>query len=140
MELKLKAGQFYGRTSQTLSGDGFGVTEKAYSSRATLPRHAHELSHFCLVLSGSYQEKIGSAAFERAPTALVFYPPDVSHAEEHFTDGRHFLVEIDLAGLNRVRDYGARLRDPVQLGGEQALALSARMYQEFAERDAFSPL
>jgi AraC-like DNA-binding protein len=96
MELKLKAGQFYGTTSQSLSANGFRFTEKAYSSLARLPVHAHELSHFCFVLAGNYKEKIAGRWFERAPAALVYYPPDVSHGEEHFTSGRH-LVEIALA-------------------------------------------
>src|SRR3989337_1269065 len=104
--MKLKAGQFYGKTSQTFSANSFRFTEKSYSSVTKLPSHAHEFSHFCFVLSGNYKEKIGSQLFEREPATLVFYPPDVSHAEEHFTNGRHFLVEIDFKGLERVREYG----------------------------------
>ncbi len=140
MDLKLKAGQFYGTTSQALSANGFRFTEKAYSTRATLPTHAHELSHFCFVLAGTYQEQIAGKLFERGPTALVFYPPDVSHGENHFTGGRHFLVEIDFKGLERVIDYGARLGEPVLVGGDSSLWLAARMYREFSERDAFSAL
>lgn len=140
MDLKLKAGQFYGRTSQTLSADAFRFTEKSYSPRARLPSHAHELSHFCFVLQGAYSEKIGATLFERQPAALVYYPPDVSHAEEHFTSGRHLLVEIDFAGLEKVRQYGARLTEPVLLASDSALRLAARMYREFTERDAFSAL
>src|SRR6185436_5528185 len=75
--MKLKAGQFYGRTSQTLSAGGFRFTEKFYSSSAQLPFHSHDLSHFCFVLSGIYQEKISARLFERQPAALVFYPPDI---------------------------------------------------------------
>jgi hypothetical protein len=75
MELKLKAGQFYGTTSQSLSASGLRFTEKAYSSRARLPTHAHELSHFCFVLAGNYNERIAGTVFERAPAALVYYPP-----------------------------------------------------------------
>lgn len=140
MELKLKAGQFYGETAQALVADGFRFTEKSYSTRAKLPYHAHELSHFCLVLAGGYREKIGAACFERQPRALVFYPPDVSHAEEHFTEGRHFLVEIDFSGLERVRQYGARLNEPASLGDDASSWLAARMYREFRERDEFSAL
>ena len=140
MELKLKAGQFYGKTSQTLSANGFRFTEKAYSSRATLPTHAHELSHFCFVLSGSYKENIAGKLFERGPATLVYYPPDVSHGEEHATQGRHFLVEIDFKGLEKVREYGARLREPVLLQSAPSLWLAARMYREFSERDGFSGL
>jgi hypothetical protein len=60
MQLKLKAGQFYGATSQALTANGFRFTEKAYTSQASLPTHAHELSHFCFVLAGTYKEQIGS--------------------------------------------------------------------------------
>ena len=140
MELKLKAGEFYGTTSQALSANGYRFTEKSYSSRATLPNHAHELSHFCFVLSGRYNETIAGRRFERGPTTLVYYPPDVSHAEEHFNYGRHFLVEIDFSGLERVREYGAGLSEPVLLRGESSLWLAARMYREFRDRDGFSPM
>ena len=140
MELKLSAGQFYGTTSQALSANGLRFTEKAYSSRATLPAHAHELSHFCFVLAGSYQEHIAGRLFERGPTALVFYPPDVSHGEEHFARGRHFLVEVDFKSLEKVRDYGARLSEPALVGNNSSLWLAARMYQEFTARDGFSAL
>ena len=140
MELKLKAGQFYGTTSQALVTNGFRFTEKSYSSRSSLPTHAHELSHFCLVLSGSYQERMAARYFQRGPAALVYYPPEVSHAEEHFSDGRHLLVEIDAIGLDTVREYGARLNEPVHLQSESSLWLAARMYREFSERDAYSRL
>jgi AraC family transcriptional regulator len=140
MGLKLKAGQFYGETAQALTANGFRFTEKSYSNRTKLPSHAHELSHFCLVLAGGYREKIGAVAFEREPRALVYYPPDVTHAEEHHTEGRHFLVEIDFKGLERVQEYGARLNEPVAFAGDATSWLAARMYREFRERDKFSAL
>jgi AraC family transcriptional regulator len=140
MKLKLKAGEFYGTTSHSLSANGLRFTEKSYSSRARLPTHAHELPHFCFVLAGSYHETIAGTVFERAPAALVYYPPDVSHAEEHATRGRHFLVEIDFNRLETMRDYGARLAEPALLGGDSPLWLAHRMYKEFNLRDEFSAL
>jgi AraC family transcriptional regulator len=140
MGLKLKAGQFYGDTAQALVSNGFSFTEKRYASMVKLPVHAHELSHFCLVLAGNYKEKIGFKDSERAPSALVFYPPDVSHSEEHLTDGRHFLVEIDARGLEKVRQYGGRLNEPVILGDKIPSWLAVRMYKEFRTRDKFSAL
>lgn len=140
MELKLRAGQFYGTTSQAVSGNGFRFTEKSYSSHTTLPKHAHELSHFCFVLGGNYQETIGSKLFERGPATLAFYPPDVSHSERHSSSGRHFLVEVDFQSLEKVRDYGVVLSEPALLQSDSALWLAARMYREFCERDELSPL
>lgn len=140
MELKLKAGEFYGTTSQSLSANGFRFTEKVYSSQASLPNHAHELPHFCFVLAGDYKERIASNLFERGPANLVYYPPDLSHGEEHITHGRHFLVEIDFQGLQKVTEYGARLSEPVVLRNDSSLWLAARMYREFREGDKFSAL
>lgn len=140
MELKLKAGQFYGKTSQALAANGFRFTEKTYSPRVSLPTHAHELSHFCFVLAGSYRERVGGKLFERCPATLVYYPPDVSHGEEHFIRGRHFLVEIDFRSLDRVKDYGASLSEPMLLESDSSLWLAARMYREFSDRDGFSTL
>jgi len=138
--MKLREGEFYGQTAQTLGASGFRFTEKHYKTDAELPAHSHELSHFCFVLDGLYAERIGSRSYERAPTALVFYPPDVNHAEKHGSAGRHFLVEIDAQNLERVRDYGARLTDPVLLADDAALWLASRMYREFRDVDEFSGL
>jgi AraC family transcriptional regulator len=138
--MKLKAGEFYGTTAKEFAANSFRFTEKSYSPRARLPVHSHEFAHFCLVLSGDYEERIGSRQFARLPSALVYYPPDVSHAEEHKSIGRHFLVEIDFAGLTRVREYGGGLDAPVLLVGTSSLSLAARMYSEFNQRDIYSAL
>jgi AraC family transcriptional regulator len=140
MELKLKAGHFYGKTSHSLSARGFRFTEKIYSRQAALPVHAHELSHFCFVLAGNYHEHIGRRLFQREPMTLVYYPPDLSHTEEHFTNGRHLLVEIDSARLDRIREYGARLDEPVFVADDPSRWLATRLYREFSERDALSEL
>lgn len=137
---KLKAGQFYGNTSQSFETDYFRFTEKSYSSTSKLPPHAHELAHFCFVLTGNYAEKIGTRFFERKPTALVYYPPEISHAEEHHSDGRHLLVEINGRGLGKIREYGAKLDNTVFLQNQDALWLASKMFSEFRERDAFSTL
>lgn len=138
--MKLEAGKFYGKTSQTLTANRLRFTEKNYLSETLIPSHSHELAHFCFVLSGSYQEKLGVKGFDRKPTALVYYPPDVSHAEEHFSNGRHFLVEIDFSGLEKVKEYGVRLDEPVILAGENSFLLATNMYREFIDRDRLSPL
>ena len=137
--MKMKAGEFYGTTARVFAANSFRFTEKSYSQSARLPSHSHEFAHFCLVLAGNYEETIGTKGFSRAPSALVYYPPDVSHAEEHRSSGRHFLVEIDFAGLDRVREYGGRLNQPVILRGT-ALDIAARMYREFNHRDQYSTL
>ena len=121
MGLRLKAGEFYGQTSQALTAHGYRFTEKAYPNHLQIPKHSHELSHFCFVLSGNYEERIERKFDERNPTNLVYYPPDVSHAEKHHSNGKHFLVEIDAGSLDRVRDYGADLNEPLAMFSHESL-------------------
>ncbi len=81
-----------------------------------------------------------NALYERNPATLVYYPEDTTHGEEHFIDGRHFLVEIAPVFLERMRGYGARLDEPFSMGTDSALWLASRMYREFSARDAFASL
>ena len=138
--MKLKAGEFYGKTSGVLATDSCRFTEKTYVPQTRLPAHSHEFAHFCLVLAGNYDERIGSRDYSRTPTALVYYPPDVSHSEKHRSNGRHFLVEIDFSGLERIRECGSDLNEPVFLNASFPIAVAARMYSEFMHRDNYSNL
>jgi AraC family transcriptional regulator len=140
MVLKLQAGVFYGATTGALNLSGFRFTEKTYAPQSNLPRHAHELAHFCFVISGNYTEEFGSKGEERTPTVLIFYPPDVAHAERHHTSGRHFLIELDPWRAASMRDYGLLMNDPAAITGAYANWSAARLYQEFRNMDELSTL
>lgn len=138
--MRLEAGKFYGSTVKAISASGFRFTEKSYEPRIHIPRHSHELAHFCFVLEGSYDESIGSRMDERTPSAIIFYPPDVTHAETHRTAGRHFLIEIDAWRIDSLRESKAMLEAPTAMaeGGDGWIA--ARLYREFSAPDEFSAL
>jgi AraC family transcriptional regulator len=138
--MKLKAGQYYGTTSRTLSVDGFTLIESAYPPKGSIPAHAHELAHFCFVVEGRYRERIGRSDFERTPSTLVFYPADLGHAEEHSTGGRHLMVEVGSRPLARALECGARLNEPLTLSTKASMQLASRLYSEFGSGDALSPL
>lgn len=140
MVIKLQAGDFYGVTAKSVNLVGFRFTEKSYEPQSDLPRHAHELAHFCFVLAGSYTEKLGSRSEERAPTTLIFYPPDMSHAEEHHNRGRHFLIELESRWADSIRDYGLLINDPVVFAGNSSNWLVANLYREFRNMDELSML
>jgi quercetin dioxygenase-like cupin family protein len=76
--IKLQAGEFYGATSGTVAQAGFRFTEKTYQPQSNLPRHAHELAHFCFVLGGNYTETLRRRTEERTPAELIFYPQDLA--------------------------------------------------------------
>ncbi len=107
MVLKLRAGDFFGAPAKSLSILGFRFSESSYSPQISLPRHSHELAHFCFVLQGSYTENLGNKSAERTPATLIFYPPDTIHAEGSHTGGRHFLIEVETWRIETLRDYGA---------------------------------
>ena len=140
MIVKLQPGAFYGATSKTVAVSGFRFTEKSYTAQCALPRHAHELAHFCFVLAGNYTEKLGSRCEERNPSALIFYPPDMPHAESHHTKGRHFLIELEPGRGASLQDYGLSLAHPTSLADASSAYLAAKLYREFRDMDELSML
>lgn len=140
MDLRLKAGNFYGSTAKAVSVSGFRFTEKAYELKSALPRHSHELAHFCFVIDGAYTENIGSRSDERIPSTLIFYPPDVTHAESHHSRGRHFLIELESWRSESMRDYNALLSDPSVLIDSSTSWLAAKIYREFRNMDELSKM
>lgn len=140
MSLRLEAGRFYGTTAARIEIAGFRFTEKSYGPDTSLPRHSHELSHFCFVVEGSYSEWLRGRTDYRRPSMLVFYPPDVTHAESHAVNGRHFLVELDQWRIDSLREADVRLQHPVCFEGDWQCRLAARLYREFRWRDSVTPL
>lgn len=139
MSVKLQAGKFYGATMKSVEVAGLRFTEKSYQPQKTLPSHAHELAHFCLVLAGNYTEKLAGTTAERAPSTLIFYPPDATHAEKHHSKGRHFLIEFDRHRTDSLRDYGLTLTEPAAYS-DLPDSITARLYREFRNPDDFSVL
>jgi AraC family transcriptional regulator len=140
MVIKLQAGAFYGATAKTVEMEGFRFTEKSHTPQSNLPRHSHELAHFCFVLAGNYSEKLSSLSLERTPSTLIFYPPDVSHAEKRHTKGRDFLIEIEPLRTDYLRDYGVVMSEPTSFTNESANWLAAKLHREFRHMDGLSML
>ncbi len=138
--MRLGAGKFYGSTVKAIAASGFRFTEKFYEPRLRIPRHSHELAHFCFVLEGSYDESIGQRTDERRPSAIIFYPPDVTHSETHREAGRHFLIEIDAWRIDSLQKRGARLQSPATMREGDDCWIAARLYREFSAPDEFSSL
>lgn len=85
---------YYGRRTSNYETGDFQLAESVYGGAAELPFHEHDNPHFCLVLSGSYVEKLADDEAERRPGDLMFYPAGAGHAERHRVRGRHFLIEL----------------------------------------------
>lgn len=137
---KLPSGKFYGRVIRSVDVPGFRLTESAYAAGAILPRHSHATAHFNLVVAGAYRERVERTQSMRRRSALLFLPGDCSHEEEHSIEGRHFMIELDDACLERFGCRPGDLGAPADLSGGDARRLAWRMYQEFSNTDDLSRL
>lgn len=137
---RLPPGHFLGSTLKTHEVSGFRLTEAVYTPGMNLPHHSHELAKFCFVLSGSYTETLGRQKRARKQSALVYQPPDMTHAEAHDEPGHHLLLEIEPWRLRHTRQYAPRLDSVAELSDGVPLSLAARLYHEFRKPDEFSAL
>jgi AraC family transcriptional regulator len=138
--IKLQAGQFYGATSGMVAQAGFCFTEKSYQPQSSLPRHAHELAHFCFILGGSYTETLLGRNVERMSAELIFYPAGITHAEMHHTGGRCFLIELERKHADTMRDYGVLMNEPASFAAKSPNWLAVKLYREFRNIDELSML
>ncbi len=90
----MRASGYYGNKTHGYEASTYLLTESTYDAWAQLPLHSHANAHFCLVLSGSYTERLDGRVVRRQPGDLIFYGPGVGHAEHHYAPGRHFLIEL----------------------------------------------
>ncbi len=121
----LRAREYFGERTREFQTSGFLLAESVYSERASLPMHAHDNAHFCLVLSGSYTESVEGCEIERRAGDLVFYRAGVAHAECHHSSGRHLMIEVDSEFGDGAGDSpSAFLRGPSR-------SLATRLFAEF---------
>jgi AraC family transcriptional regulator len=138
--LKLPSGKFYGRSLGRVDVPGFRLIESSCAAGTILPRHSHACSHFNFVVSGTYQEKISGKELSRRRSALIFIPGDLTHEEIHNAPSRHFIIEVDDRYLARFGKASEHLTTPLDLSGGEGRRLVMRIYQEFSNADALSPV
>lgn len=121
---------------------GFRLVETVYPSGLKMPAHVHEPAYFSFVLRGAYTEKCGRLVRSCVPSILIFHPADGSHAVSfHDADVSIFRIEIKPQKLEHLRQYSTVLLDASRdFRGGLVASLSLRLYREFQEDDAFSPL
>jgi AraC family transcriptional regulator len=138
---KLPAGVFYGKISNHRLVRGIRLTECMYSRAFEIPRHSHESPYFGLVLEGGYAETYGTRQRECVPSTLLYHPSDELHAERHDdVVVRIFNIELPLDWQNRISEHATALRTPGEFRSGTPARLARRLYREFLNEDAMSPL
>jgi AraC family transcriptional regulator len=138
---RLAPGRFHGRVIKSLEVSGFILTETAHDARSILPRHAHENSHFCFVLQGTYTEKYGKREIACKPSTLTFCGSGEAHeARLHDTNARVFVLEISPQWIERLREDSLTLRSAFEFSGAGLPQLSVRLNREFHKTDSAAKL
>ena len=142
MARQLGPGEFYGDVLDKQQCGGLVLSELRHDERRLLPAHTHELAYFCLLLGGAYRERVGRRTFEYAPFTVMFHPPGMTHCDEVGRDGgRFFSIEIQGGWLERLRECGAGVPEPLlEARGGELVWLATRLYREHRQGDALSRL
>jgi AraC family transcriptional regulator len=143
---RLRPGQFYGEVIRKHRCSGLILSELKYRTGLRLPEHYHQLACFCLLLRGDYSEYLGRKPVLYKPLSVVFHTAEMTHRDEVGISGGHFFViEMESRWIEYLPEDAAAPvptapvpTAPVPAGDLTWLAL--RLYREFRELDACSPL
>ena len=120
---------------------GLIATETRHPARFNIPRHAHDLPSFYMVLEGSLSESDGRATAQLEPWSVVFTPSGHIHGNTfHDRGSRCFLVELSPDWTARLDQAGLTIRVPWSANEGGLGELVARLYREFRRSDSLSPL
>jgi AraC family transcriptional regulator len=128
----LGGGNFYGAIRARQEFDGVIFTDLQHRCARKLPKHAHELSFFALILDGSYRERYGRQQNQFGPFTLSFRPAGIPHQDEVGPQGvRFFDMEIRPEWRLRMKDAGGSLDFPMdEVGGGELLWIAMKIFRE----------
>lgn len=136
-----KPGEFLGAPICSRTVGGFLLTEFAYAARSELPRHAHALPYFSIVMRGSYRERCDSRTQDCTTSSLIFHPAGEMHADRFGeTDARIFSIELPHAWVDRTAACGLALDGRVRYQRAWAVDLARRLYRAFRAEDVVTDL
>ena len=120
---------------------GLLTTETRHPPLFRIPRHAHDLASFYIVLEGGLVEYAGTTQRELRPSSVVFTPAGDIHSNVfQRAGGRCFLVEFTPQWADRLEDCGAMLEGRRTADQGELAPLAVRLYREFRDADRMSPL
>jgi AraC family transcriptional regulator len=120
---------------------GLLATETCHPPGFKVPRHAHDLTSFYLVLEGSLTEFSGRNRRECRMNSVTFTPSGEIHGYTfHDRGGRCFLVELTSGWHERLSIAGIAGWPAFVADHGEVTYLAARLYAEFRHEDNISPL
>lgn len=133
--------EFSGMTFKKLEISSFSLKQLNYSPNIEIPKHSHEQANFCMAIEGGCTEFYGGKSREYTPFSLSFLPPGQTHSLKTSGEGmRSFSIEITTQCFERMRDYSLNIEDYVYCSNIVLIQLLLKLYEEFQNIDAASPL
>lgn len=137
----LSPGQSYGKVVGNRHCSGLVLSDIFHDHGRKLPQHSHELAMFGLLLEGNYTEKYGSRIISFNPFSVYFHPPGFTHRDEIGSQGcRFFNIEVENQLIERLRECSLAPDSSIDLQGGELVWLATRVYREYREMDACSPI
>lgn len=141
MEFAFSRKESGGVISRRLEFSDFGLVESDYPSNTEVAAHAHEQASFCVALKGGCTEVYAAKKREYTPFSLEFLPPLQTHSIKSSGVGmRTFNLNTSPRWLEQLREYSLKAEDSVFCRGGVLIRLQLRLYDEFRNADAASPL
>jgi AraC family transcriptional regulator len=133
--------EFNGVIFKRRAVSGFSLVELNYSPNIVVSNHAHEQANFCMAIEGGCTETYGTKMREYKPFTLGFLPPYRTHSIKTSSNGmRAFSIDVAPQWLERMRECSLDVEDSVYCPGGVLIQLLMKLYHEFQNMDAASPL
>jgi AraC family transcriptional regulator len=141
MNALLPTGSFFGQSLRTQDAIGFHFVEAHLAPDTRVPQHAHETATLYLILDGACAEEYGQRSRYSQPNSLVYHPATHTHAGvwQH-RQGLCFNMEIAPHRLAFLQEYAPIPLDAVAFSAGLPNRIAMRLYEEFRQPDAVSPL
>jgi AraC family transcriptional regulator len=139
---RLQLGEFFGEQVQTFRANPFVFTEYRHTDQVDVPLHTHQYAHFALIVDGDYLTSARAAARPGAGAAqLIFNPPGTTHRDRFRSPYGHcFAASVVADQWQRLSTEGSPLTDAIAFGASNVSVIAWRMFREFCNRDAVTPL
>ena len=137
---QLEPGRFFGRTVALRRVPWLRLTEVHYPPGLTIPRHDHELASLCVVLAGTYDERVGSRQRTCRENTVVLHPDGEHHNNSHHSKVRLLSVEVESSRLASLREAAPVLTESADHAGGKIARLGAALAREFHNPEAVSAL
>jgi AraC family transcriptional regulator len=142
MSTRFGHGHFIGGVLGSRHVSGLTLAETVYTPGLHVPSHAHDHGLCCLVLRGSFTERLGRRTAACGTGTLLYHPADEPHAHDFDRGGgRCFNVQFGREWVERLSRVGvSQPGTPVDLHRTRASWLASPLYYEFCTGDTASVL